>query len=93
MHLGESLFSPLMRVLLGSCHIVLAFLHHSLEGGDLHGRANPRVDAIQLLAVCPGILIRHTQFFRSTRGKKHTLCQTNYYYSVWDTDGSLEEIF
>ena len=81
-----------MRVLLGSCHIVLAFLDCPLEGGDLHSRANPRVDAVQLLAVCPGILIRHTQIFRSTRGEKHTICQTNYHYGVRDANDSLEEI-
>ena len=82
-----------MRVLLGSCHIISDFLHRPLEGGDLHGRANPGVDAIQLLAVCPGILVRHTQIFRPTWGEKHTLCQTDYHYSIWDTNGSLEEIF
>ena len=93
MHLGKPLFSPLMRVLLGSCHIISAFLHRPLEGGDLHGRANPEVDAVQLLAVCPGILIRHAQLLGSTRGKKHTLSRANYYYSVWDANGSLKEIF
>ena len=93
MHLGESLFSSLMRVLLGSCHIVLALFHRPLESGDLHGRANPGVDAVELLAVCPGVLIRHAQILGSTRGEKHTLSQTNYHYSIWEANDSLEEIF
>ena len=93
MHLGEPLFSPLMRILLGSCHIISAFLHHPLEGGDLHSRANPGVDAIQLLTVCPGILVRHVQLLGSTWGEKHTLSQANYYYSIRDANGSLKEIF
>ena len=30
MHLGESLFSPLMCILLGSSHIISTFFHHPL---------------------------------------------------------------
>ena len=81
-----------MRVLLGSCHIILALFHCPLESGDLHSRANSGVDAVELLAVHPGVLVRHAQLLGSTRGEKHTLSQTNYDYTVRDANGSLEEI-
>ena len=81
-----------MCVLLGSCHIVSALFHHPLESGDLHSRANPGVDAVELLAVRPGVLVRHAQILGLTRGKKHTLSRTNYHYSIQDANSSLEEI-
>ena len=76
MHLGEPLLSSLMCVLLGSSHIISAFLHCPLEGSDLYGRANPRVDAIELLTVSPGVLVRHAW------GEKHTLSRTDYHYGI-----------
>ena len=82
-----------MCILLGPGHVITAFLHGSLEGGDFHGRANPRVDAVQLLAMCSGVLIGHTQIFRSTQSEKHTFRCANYHYGVQDANGSLEEIF
>ena len=82
MHLGEPLLSSLMCVLLGSSHIVLAFIHHPLEGSDLYGRANPRMDAIELLTVSPGVLVRHAQILASALGEKHALSRTDYHYGI-----------
>ena len=92
MHLGKPLLSSLMCVLLGSSHIVSAFLHCPLEGSDLYGRANPRVDAIELLAVSPGVLVRHAGILGSARGEKHALSQTDYHYGIQNTNNGLEEI-
>ena len=93
MQLGEPLFSPLMCVLLGPSYIISALLHCPLEGGDLHSRANPGVDAIELLAVCPGVLVRHAQILGSAQSEKHALNWTNYHYGIRDANHSLEEIF
>ena len=82
-----------MRVLLGSCYIVSAFFHRPLEGGDLPGRANLGVDAIELLAVHPGVLVRHAKILGSTHSEKHALSWTNYQYGIWDTNFSLKKIF
>ena len=92
-HIVSAFLSSLMHVLLGSSHIVSAFLHRPLEGGDLYGRANPRVNAIELLAVSPGVLVRHAQILGLAWGEKHALSQTIYHYGVRNANNSLEEIF
>ena len=81
-----------MSILFGSCYIISAFLHCPQEGGDLHGRANPGVDAVQLLAVHPCVLIRHAQILGSAQSEKHALNWTNYHYGIWDANCGLEEI-
>ena len=92
MHFGESLLGPLMGVLFGSGYIISALLHRPQEGGDLYGRANPGMDAIQLLTIHPGILIRHAQIIGSAQSEKHALNWTNYHYGVRNVNCGLEEI-